>query len=92
VTILIWIRSSLDPDECVLQCGSPDCRFSTTALAKLLPTRTPDRTGFSTEAEILFFWNFRTALKQTGDFHSGHSGDASGEGLHLIRQFVVHAT
>ena len=30
-------------------------------------------------------------LKQAGDFHSGDSGNASGEGLHLIREFVVHA-
>src|SRR6266478_5381503 len=30
-------------------------------------------------------------LKQSGDFHSGDAGNTTGERLHLVREFVVHA-
>jgi hypothetical protein len=39
--------------------------------------------------EDLIELNARKNLKQSGDFQSGHSGQATGQALHLVRQFFI---
>lgn len=41
--------------------------------------------------EGLIELNARKKLKQSGDFQSSHSGQATGQALHLVRQFFIDA-